>query len=128
MRAYDIYKRTLAIMFEDEGKDREFYDKFCGILSLIAAECLPYENAYRRSSGKEILSVSPVISDMSDEVDMCDELCTLIMPYGVAAQFFQNDGEDYYSSQCRERYKNALAERARCVTCDIEDVYGGMEI
>lgn len=128
MKAYDIYKSTLSLMFEDEGEDREFYDKFCGILSTLAAECLPYENAYRRAVGREELLVAPVFSDMKDSVDMCDELCKLILPYGVAAQFFQNDGEDYYASQYRERYRNALSERARCVPCDIVDVYGGEDI
>ncbi len=125
MKAYDIYKRALALMFEREGEDKAFRDNFCNILSAVAAECLSYENSIRCAEGKEKLASAPTISDMEDELDMEDQLCTVAIPYGVAAYFAENDGENYSAAVWRERFVNALYEAKKCIFTDIEDVYGG---
>ena len=128
MKAYDIYKRTCALMFEEEGADSAFEEKFCPILSALLSECLPYENSSREFSGKERLAAAPVISDMDDEIDFCDEITAVALPYGVAAYFFQDDGETYNALMYRERFINALHESGKCNFTQINDVYGGEEI
>ena len=125
MKAYDIYKRTLALMFEREGEDRDFRDNFCNILTAVAAECLPYENSVRCAEGEEKLAKAPEITDMGDVLPYCDELCTVAIPNGVAAYFAENDGEGYASAVYRERFVNALYEVKKCIFTDVEDVYGG---
>ncbi|MBQ8004200.1 MAG: hypothetical protein IJ299_03820 [Oscillospiraceae bacterium] len=125
MKAYDIYKRTCAIMFEREGDDKAFTDKFTGILNALLCEALPYENSVRAASGKEELRLAPQVSDVEDEVDMCDEICGVALPYGVASYFFQDDGESYNAAMYRERFINALSEAAKYRVGDITDVYGG---
>lgn len=128
MKAYDIYKRTCAIMFERVGDDRSFKENFCSILSALLAECLPYENSHRAASGKEKLNAAPVISDINEEVDFCEAITSVALPYGVAAYFSEDDGEGYNAQMYRERFINALYEAAKCNFTQIEDVYGGEEI
>ncbi len=128
MKAYNIYKRTLALMFESEGEDKAFRDNFCSILSAVAAESLPYENSIRRAEGREEIKTAPVILDMEDELPMSDEICSVALPFGVAAYFYQDDGENYNSSIYRERFVNALYEAKKCFFADINDVYGGENI
>ncbi len=125
MKAYDIYKRTLALLFEREGEDKSFRDNFCALLTSVAAESLPYENSIRESKGEEKLSEAPIISDMEEELPMSGELCMVAIPYGVAAYFSENDGENYNSAVYRERFVNALFDAKKCVFTDIVDVYGG---
>ncbi|MBQ4544513.1 MAG: hypothetical protein II996_02970 [Oscillospiraceae bacterium] len=125
MKAYDIYKRTCAIMFENEGEDKSFTDKFLHILNLLIHEALPYENSVREADGKPLLTFAPEVSDINDKVDMCTPICATALPYGVAAYFYQDDGESYSSAMYRERFVNALGEAARCNFRDITDVYGG---
>ena len=128
MKAYDVYKRTLALMFEGEGETRASHDNFCNILSAVAAESLPYENSIRRSEGREEIKTAPVITDMEDELPMSDEICSVALPFGVAAYFYQDDGENYNSSMYRERFVNALYEAKKVFFTDINDVYGGENI
>ena len=128
MKAYDIYKRTLALMFEGEGEDKSFKNNFCAILSAVVAESLPYENSIRRAEGREEMKTAPVVSDMEDELPLSDEICAVALPFGVAAYFYQDDGENYNSSIYRERFVNALYEAKKCIFTGITDVYGGENI
>lgn len=128
MKAYDIYKRTLAIMFENEGDDKMFYDKFTEILNILICEALPYENSGRASRGEEELAFPPGVESMEDEVDMSYAICGVALPYGVASYFCKDDGELYDAEKYRERYVNALKEAAKHRAVDIIDVYGGEEI
>lgn len=114
-------------MFEREGEDRAFTEKFPELLSALLAECLPYENSVRESEGKTRLMSAPVVTEMTDEVDMCDAICAIALPYGVAAYFFRDDGENYDALMYRERFVSALHEASRCCFRNIEDVYGGEE-
>lgn len=127
MKAYDIYKRTCAIMFEREGEDKIFLEKYPELLNLLICEAFPYENANRISKGKTELTHAPEIRDGDDEVDMCDEICNTALPYGLAAYFYQDDGEVYKSAMYRERFVDALSEASRCCFSAIEDIYGGDE-
>ena len=115
-------------MFEREGEDASFKKNFCSILSALLAESLPYENSHRIASGKEKLAFAPIVSEMEQDVDFCEEITAVALPYGVASYFSQDDGEGYNSQMYRERFINALCEAAKCNFTQIEDVYGGEEI
>ena len=128
MKAYDIYKRTLAIMFEDEGEDKMFYDKFTEILNLLICEALPYENSIRASRGEAELALPPTVDSMEDEVDMSYSICGVAFPYGIASYFCRDDGELYNAEMHREKYLTALREAVKYRAVDIIDVYGGEEI
>lgn len=125
MKAYDIYKKTLALMFEREGEDKAFRDNFLAILTSVAAECMTCENSIRKAGGRAELTTAPVISDMEQEVLMSDELCAVAMPFGVASYFCQDDGEADMAKMYRERFVGALVNANKCFFEDITDVYGG---
>ncbi len=128
MKAYDIYKRTLAIMFENEGEDKMFYDKFTEILNLLICEALPYENSARASYGEAELGAPPTVESMEDEVDMSYDICGIALPYGIASHFSRDDGELYNAEMYREKYTTALHKAAKYRAADIIDVYGGEQI
>ena len=128
MKAYDIYKRTLAIIFENEGEDKMFYDKFTEVLNLLICEALPYENSVRASRGDAELKSPPTVESMDDEVDMSYDICGIALPYGIAAHFSRDDGELYNAETYREKYITALRETAKYRAVDIIDVYGGEQI
>ncbi len=115
-------------MFERVGEDRSFKENFCPVLSSLLAECLPYENSCRAVSGKEELKSAPVISDMDEDVDFCEEIVSVALPYGVAAYFSEDDGNGYNAQMYRERFVDALNSVAKCRVIEISDVYGGEEI
>lgn len=125
MKAYDIYKLTCAIMFENEGEDRAFEKKFPPLLGILCEECLPYENSVREALGKEKLSAAPTVASGEEEIPFCDALCRVALPYGLASLFWQDDGESYNSALYRERYIAAIADAAKVNFRDVADVYGG---
>ena len=128
MKAYDIYKRSLAIMFENEGEDKMFYDKFTEILNLLICEALPYENSCRASRGEKELREPPSVKSMEDEVDMSYAICGIALPYGIAAHFCRDDGEMYNAEVYMDKYTAALHEAAKYREVDVIDVYGGEAI
>lgn len=128
MKAYDIYKKTLALMFEREGEDKAFRDNFPALLTSVAAECLPYENSIRKADGRVEVTTPPVVSDMEQDILMSDELCMVAMPYGVASYFCQDDGETQKAQMYRDRFLIALQNSKKCFFEDVTDVYGGENI
>lgn len=127
MKAYDIYKLTCAIMFENEGEDSAFEKKFPPLLNVLCEESLPYENSARETLGKEHLPTAPNVVSGETEIPFCDAICRVALPYGLASLFWQDDGENYNSALYRERYIAALSDAARANLRDIADFYGGEE-
>lgn len=115
-------------MFEREGEDKSFLNNFVGILNALICEALPYENAHRAGLGKAELTAAPQVADMEDTVDMCEEICAVALPYGVAAYFSQDDGESGNAAMFRERFIYALQDAVKYRFSEIEDIYGGEEI
>ncbi len=128
MKAYDIYKSAVALMFEKPGQDKGFEEMFPQLLSSLLFEALPYENSTRPLRGLEKLVNAPVITSLEDEIDYSEEICRVALPYGVCAYFYQDDGESGNALMYRERFVNALSDAARCSFEDIADVYGGAKI
>ena len=124
MTAYDIHKRTCTIMFERESEDSAFYENFIGILNALICEALPYENSVRRSKGEEELLLPPEVESINDSVNMCDEICSIALPYGVASYFCRDDSELYDSETYRNRFINALHDAAKVSFGEVEDIYG----
>ncbi len=75
-------------------------------------EALPYENMIRRKSGKVARALAPRITSeqMSEEVDFSEELCRVALPYGVAAYYWQDEGDSYRAADYRQRFIIALGE------------------
>ncbi len=128
MKAYDIYEKALALMFEVPGEDKSFKRMYLPILNVLTEECLRYENSVRESKGEEKLLRAPKITDAESDIPYCDELCNVALPYGLASFFYQDDGEGANAVMYRNRYISALDELAKINFCDIENVYGGDDI
>ncbi len=128
MKAYNVYEKALALMFEAPGEDKSFKRMYLPILNLLVEECFKYENSVRESEGKEKISRAPRITDAESEIPYCDELCNIALPYGLASFFYQDDGENGKATLYRNRYIDALDELAKINFYDIEDIYGGDEV
>ena len=110
-------------MFEREKEDSAFYESFIEILNILICEALPYENSVRRSLGQDELLSAPEVECMEDGVDMCEKICNVALPYGVASYFSSDDGEVYNSTVYRERFLGALRSAAKAVAGEVEDAY-----
>ena len=127
MTAYAVYTRALSYVFERVEKDKDFKEFFPAFLNTAMQEALPYENAIRRKNeDTELTTFTDVTADtINDELEFSESLCRAALPYGVAAFYYQDEGNDYRANDYRQRFINALTDAVNGVrVTDIEDVYG----
>lgn len=122
-KAMDIYKIASAMLFEAAGEDADFKEHSPALINALAGEALHYENAYRAAHGKAELEVAPTIAELSDELDFCDEICRVALPFGLCAYFWQDECDNYKAQDYRGRFIDALNFAAAGCPQDIEDVY-----
>lgn len=130
MTGEEIYEAALSNVFERKKADADYLHFFPLLLNTVMQEALQYENMIRRRSGKAALSAAPKITSdtMSEEIDFSESLCRVALPYGVAAFYCQDDGDNYRAADYRNRFIIALSDAVTAVdgasVGDIEDVYG----
>ena len=92
-------------------------------MNALLAECLIYENAEREAAGAETLERAPVISGMDEQVNYCENITRIALPYGIASLYFQDEGDTYKMERYRNMYIEALEMHRRCVAVAMEDVW-----
>jgi hypothetical protein len=130
MTGEEIYELALSYVFEKKGQDADYLEFFPMFLNTVMQEALPYENMIRRKKGKIPYHTAPKITtaSMTEELDFAESLCRTALPYGVAAFYCQDDGDNYRASDYRNRFITALSDavgaEGGALVEDIEDVYG----
>lgn len=127
MTGEEIYEIALSLVFERKREDADYEEFFPSFLNTVMQEALAYENMIRRKVGRVAVSVAPKITKetMNDEIDFAESLCRVALPYGVAAFYCQDDGDNYRAADYRNRFIIALGDAVGGVHMnDIEDVYG----
>ena len=126
MTGEEIYEIALSFVFERKREDKDYLDFFPLFLNTTMQEALPYENMIRRKSGKVARALAPRITaeQMNEEIDFSEELCRVALPYGVAAYYWQDEGDSYRAADYRQRFIIALGEAVGGgYVHDIEDAY-----
>jgi len=125
MKVYEI----LDIAFGMAGENLDdFPDKRLPLIWLNAAvaEALKAENIIRERKGKEKTVIFHLLTKLSDEVDMDEEICRTCLPLAVTAFLYSDRENDYLSSRFRNRYIESLQNVAMGQEESICDCYGGV--
>lgn len=125
MTGQEIYEAASAFLYEADGEDAESKRYSVPFLNLLLQECLEVENSIRISKGLEPLETAQKIETLSDEIIYSDSITRVALPYGVAAQFFQEAMDNFQPENYRAKYIAALNEARRLVFVDVVNVYGG---
>lgn len=114
MKAQDIYDITMALMDEmkndgtvDVNSTKDYLARTPGILTILQTEVV----IELKKNGISISSLDRITS-MTDEVDLEDDICTGVLPYGLAARLLgQEDStlSNYFSSL----YESGKADSAK---------------
>lgn len=126
MTGEEIYEIALSFVFERKREDKDYLEFFPLFLNTVMQEAFPYDNMIRRKSGKIARALAPRITaeQMNEEIDFAEELCRVALPYGVAAFYCQDDGDNYRAADYRQRFITALSEAVNGgYVHDIEDAY-----
>lgn len=122
MTAGEIYRRALSYLYDREGRDPEFQRCFPDFLNALLVEALPCQNSRCAAAGLAPME-APVVRDETDEIGYDDEICSLALPYGLAAYFFADEGEDGKAASYRERFIVALSDLSKAAPAESADCY-----
>lgn len=94
MTCKEIYELAMALMDEmkdnqspsdvpqvDYSENKDYQARTPGIVSILQTQVI----MYLKGAGADVDSLDP-ISTMDDEVDLEQDICTGVMPYGLAAR------------------------------------------
>ncbi len=95
-------------------------------LNVAVAEAVKAENIIREKKGKEKIVMFHLLTALSDEVDMDEEICRICLPLAVTAFLYSDRENDYLSAQFRNRYIESLQNAAMEQEESICDCYGGV--
>ena len=125
MTGQEIYETASAFLYEADGEDAESKKYSVPFLNLLLQECLETENSIRISEGLEPLETAQKITSLDENIIYADSITRVALPYGVAAQFFQEAMDNFQAENYRAKYIAALNEARKLVFVDIVNVYGG---
>ncbi len=132
MKAQDIYDITMALMDEmkndgsvDINSTKDYLARTPGILTILQTEVI----IELKKAGANVSGLDR-IEKMTDEVDLEDDICTGVLPYGLASRLLgQEDASlsNYFSSL----YENGKLDSAKTSSSKVlakqktrENVYG----
>lgn len=125
MTGQEIYETASAFLYEKDGEDAESKRFSIPFLNLLLQECLETENSIRLQKGEAPLEQAPVITSLDETIEYADAITRVALPYGVAAQFFQEAMDNFQAENYRAKYISALNDARRLSFVPIVDVYGG---
>ena len=123
MTAYEIINKGFGAV----GESFEDYpDKPLALiwLNITIAESRDAENLVRKKNGKQLLSAA-VVGALTEDVDMCNDICAIGLPYGIAAYLAADRQDSHMEAIFRNRFITALQNRAKGDEIAIQDLYGG---
>jgi hypothetical protein len=111
MTCQEIYDITMALMDEmlnngdvDYASTKDYTARTPGILTILQTQVV----MYLKGTGANVDSLNP-LSSMTDEVDLDQDICTGVLPYGLAARLLGQE-DSAMSSYFNQLYANGLAD------------------
>lgn len=90
----------------DVNSTKDYLARTPGILTILQTECI----IYLKRAGAKVQTLDP-ITNMTQDVDLDDDICTGVLPYGLAARLLgQEDASlsNYFSSLYDDKLASAV--------------------
>lgn len=134
MKAQDIYDITMALIDEmkndgsvDYASTKDYTARTPGILTILQTEVI----IELKKKGANVSSLDR-ITEMNGEVDLEDDICMGVLPYGLAARLLGQEDtalSNYFSSLYLNKLDDASSvseNKAYAKQVDREDVYDSL--
>lgn len=123
MTGTQIHTLALSYLTETPSESSVSEEMILGWINVLIGESLPYENSVREFEERAPLTLPPYLSALSDQVDYCDGIARLAIPYGLASFLFSDDDNEFRAQDFRGRYLSALNDAKKLIVGEIVDVY-----
>ena len=125
MTANEIFALAAGWLVQTPEESDDVKPFVPGMLNVLLAEALPYENALRRQEGREELKEAPKLNaaSMEKEIDYHPVLLRIALPYGLAADVCRAAENNAMMDDFRAKYVTALWESQQAKSETIQDIY-----
>lgn len=123
MTVNDVYKLGISYIPEVPTDNPDLQNYIVGWVNTMLLETFEVENAIREWAGEELLSDPQNVKSMSDEIIYHDSLVKGAFPYGIAANAFIDDDNDYRSNKFGQYYVRGVNAANKYIPKKIIDVY-----
>lgn len=123
MTVNDIYTLGISYIPETPTDNPDLKNFVVGWMNTMLLESFEVENAIRKWSGEELLKAPQVVKSLSDEVIYHDSLALGAFPYGIAANAFIDDDNDYRSNKFGQYYIRGINAANKYDPHKIIDLY-----
>ena len=123
MTVREIFERGISHLAENLSDNTELANFAPGWVNEMLVETFHVENSIREKEGRELLLEPQVVKSLGDEVCYHYSLTDVAFPYGIAAQAFTDDDNDYRSNKYGQYYVLRVNEAAKYIPKKITDVY-----
>lgn len=91
MKVIDLFRRSLALLNEDESRSRVFKRNCIPLVNQLLAQCLSTENTIREAGGRPVLKRAETVEGFDDTIPYDENFVSGCMPYGLAALLCADD-------------------------------------
>lgn len=123
MTAREIYEIGISYIPELPSDNPDLQKYVVGWMNTFLLETFEDENSIREWAGEEILSAPQVINNIDDEIIYHESLARGAFPYGIAANAFIDDENDYRSNKFGQYYVRGVNAATKYIPHDIIDRY-----
>lgn len=123
MTGQDVYEMASAMLYERDNEDPDSKEFAIPFLNLLLEDALPVENSIRRFKGEAELDSAPLLQNLDETIPYSASITRGALPYGLAAYFFEESGDNYRGNLYRNLYEKGLAKASKYNFEPIEDVY-----
>ncbi len=104
MTVREVYERGISHLPEVPSDNPDLQNYILNWTNEMLAETFHIENSIRKHYEMELLTEPQVVSSLNDEIEYNWRLVYAAFPYGIAAQAFIDDDNDYRSNKFGQQY------------------------
>lgn len=123
MTVNEVYERGISHLPEVPNDNPDLKNYILNWVNEMLAETFHIENSIRKYFGTELLTEPQVVNSLDDEIEYNWRLVYTAFPYGIAAQAFIDDDNDYRSNKYGQQYVLRCNEAVINEPERIKDVY-----
>jgi len=124
MTVLELFTLGMGQLAEPVDDNPVIRDRFMiGWTNIILHEALDAENSIRRNLAETELTSAQTVTSSSDVLTYHDQLLYSALSYGIAAQAYVDDDNDYRSNKYRQMFISGLEDCSKATYETVEDAY-----
>lgn len=123
MTVREVYEIGISYIPELPSDNPDLQGYIVGWMNMMLLETFEVENSIREWAGEEKLQIPQIVKTLNDELIYHDSLVLGAFPYGIAANAFIDDDNDYRSNKMAQYYVRGVNAANKYIPHAIKDLY-----